>query len=520
MMKYDNTVLPLLPWNLDAVRDAQAISGIGCLGVVLLTLGVLGAVTGILLDGCQDNGIEASFLFDPASGPAPLTVSFVDTSTSENSPITEWAWTFGDGGTSDKSRPSHTYVEPGEYTVSLAVTTVDGSDTFTVPNCITVIGGVEGEIEGENVPDEEGETEGEREGEQEGECEGESEREGEDEGEGEGESNPNGALKVTILPAEVVEDGAIWTLDHGFHYVSGATVQGVASGRHTVSFKDMGAGWITPAEQNVEVFGGQTTEVTGRYTVVRNIGDEKTFAGIVFKWIPPGTYYMGSAKTSAELSAIYGDRESFFDPEHPQHQVTITRGFWLGKYEVTQAQWSARMAGNPSGNVGSNLPVEQVSWDDCQVFIAQLNLLGEGVFRLPTEAEWEYACRAGTDTEFYWGDDVSVADNYAWRCLNVYCTTQPVGKLIPNAWGLYDMSGNVREWCSDCYDPEYYTEAAVIDPQGPEPPVSDYIRRVRRGGGTVSSHDIAFCRSAMRYSNIQQFAQPDTGFRLVRESGD
>jgi len=102
----------------------------------------------------------------------------------------------------------------------------------------------------------------------------------------------------------------------------------------------------------------------------------------------------------------------------------------------------------------------------------------------------------------------------------VYCTTQPVGKLIPNAWGLYDMSGNVREWCSDCYDPEYYTEAAVIDPQGPEPPVSDYIRRVRRGGGTVSSHDIAFCRSAMRYSNIQQFAQPDTGFRLVRESGD
>ena len=252
----------------------------------------------------------------------------------------------------------------------------------------------------------------------------------------------------------------------------------------------MGAGWATPPEQNIEVIGGRTTVLTARYTAVRNIGDEQTFAGIVFKWIPAGTFYMGSLKTSAELSAIYGDRESFFDPEHPRHLVTITRGFWMGKYEVTQAQWSARMSGNPSGNVGADLPVEKVSWDDCQGFIAQLNQLGQGVFRLSTEAEWEYACRAGTETEFYWGDDASAADDYAWHCLSIDCTTQPVGKLRPNAWGLYDMSGNVREWCSDCYDATYYTADPVTDPQGPVPPESGYVRRVRRGGGP-SAHMIS-----------------------------
>lgn len=508
-MKYIYSALSSLPWDMETERNDRTGNGMGCLCLVVLAIGVLGAVTGILWDGWrEDDGIEASFLFDPASGPAPLTVSFMDTSTSDDSAITEWAWTFGDGSVSDKARPSHTYIDAGTYTVTLTVTTSSGSDTLSVPNCITVTNTSEGE--GENVPDVEGEVESE--GEDEGEPEGENENEGE------GEPLLNGALKVIILPVDVVEDGAIWTLDHGFHYESGMTINGIKPGTHTISFKDMGAGWQTPPDQEVEVVGGQTTEATGKYAVVHNIGDEKVFAGIVFKWIPPGAFYMGSLKTSAELSAIYGDRESFFDPEHPRHHVTITRGFWLCKYEVTQTQWSARMASNPSGNEGPNLPVEQVSWDDCQAFIAQLNQLGEGVFRLPTEAEWEYACRAGTETEFYWGDDVNVADDYAWRCLNIYCSTQPVGKLIPNAWGVYDMSGNVQEWCSDCYDPEYYTEDAVIDPQGPVPPTSDYIRRVRRGGGTAGSHDIAFCRSAMRYSNIQQFAQPDTGFRLVREN--
>jgi formylglycine-generating enzyme required for sulfatase activity len=493
-MKYIHSVLSLLFGDMVADRNVPTGSGAGCLFVVLI-IGVVSALTGILVDGCQNDGPEASFFFDPASGPAPLTVSFMDTSKAGASPTMEWAWTFGDGSTSDKQRPSHTYDAAGEYTISLTVTSSEGSDTIEIPNCITVTASGEGESEGET--------------------------EGESIPEGEGESIPNGALHVTILPADAVADGAIWTLDHGFNHESDDIINNIAPGTHTISFKDLGASWKAPDEQTVEVVADQVTEVTGRYRIVHNIGDERTFAGIVFKWIPPGTFYMGTLKTSAELSAIYGYAERFFDPEHPRHQVMITRGFWLGKFEVTQAQWSARMPENPAANVGATLPVEQVSWDDCQAFIIQLNQIGEGVFRLPTEAEWEHACRAGTETEFYWGDDASQSGDYVWRCLSVTnCSTQPVGRLIPNAWGLYDIGGNVMEWCSDYYDPAYYTEDAVTDPQGPVPTETEFIPRVRRGGGTANLHDVTFCRSAMRYSNIQEFAQPDTGFRVLRESED
>jgi PKD repeat protein len=425
----------------------------------------------------------ASFTATPTEGPAPLTVSFTDTSTAGSFPITSWAWDFGDGGTSAVQHPSHTYTAAGTYAVSLSLTTADGGGTASEPQSINVINGAEGE--------------------------------------GEGEGETVGSLHVTIVPPEAVTAGAVWTLDHGFNHESGETVGNVATGPHTVSFKDLGAGWTTPAEQTVTVTAGQPAEATGRYTPAHAAGDEQTFAGIAFKWIPPGSFQMGTLRTSAELTALYGDSGVYFDPEHPRHPVTITQGFWLGKYEVTQAQWSARMSDNPSANTGQPLPVERVSWDDCQAFIVQLNLLGQGVFRLPTEAEWEYACRAGTETEFYWGDDAGVSNDYAWHCLDAaHCSTQPVGQLTPNAWGLYDMSGNVMEWCHDRYDPAYYTTDAIVNPQGPEPPATGYVSRVRRGGATADLHDIAFCRSAMRYHNIQGFSQADTGFRLVRESND
>ncbi|MBC7324568.1 MAG: formylglycine-generating enzyme family protein, partial [Moorella sp. (in: Bacteria)] len=122
--------------------------------------------------------------------------------------------------------------------------------------------------------------------------------------------------------------------------------------------------------------------------------------------IPAGTFMMGSPNNEQDRSSNEG----------PQHQVTLTKPFYLGKYEVTQAQWKAVMGSNPSYFRGNNLPVEQVSWNDCQTFIQRLNQLGQGTFRLPTEAEWEYACRAGTTTRFYWGDDPNYSQigQYAW----------------------------------------------------------------------------------------------------------
>ncbi len=459
-------------------------------GAFALSLSAITHLAGLLHGGCRgDRGPAASFTAAPTAGPAPLTVSFTDTSTAADAPITAWSWSFGDGATSQAQNPSHTYTAEGGYNVSLTGTAGDGSDTADQATVVTVSASPEGEGEGE--------------------VEGEPPVE-------------TGSLNVTILPQDAVVDGAIWTLDHGFNHESGQIVQNVAPGRHVISFKDLGSGWTTPAEQTVNVVANETASVTARYTVIRSVGDERAFAGIVFKWIPPGSFGMGTLKTSAELSAIYGDSAVFFDPEHPRHPVTITRGFWLGKFEVTQGQWENRMPNNPSGHTGdAGLPVEKISWDDCQAFLAQLNQSGQGVFRLPTEAEWEYACRAGTDTEFYWGDDTGVSNDYAWHCLDwAHCSTQPVGGLLPNAWGLHDMSGNVMEWCNDCYDPAYYTADAAVDPQGPTPPSTGFVQRVRRGGSTANIHDIAFCRSAMRYYNIQGFSQPDTGFRVLRESSD
>lgn len=132
------------------------------------------------------------------------------------------------------------------------------------------------------------------------------------------------------------------------------------------------------------------------------------------------------------------------------HSVTLTKGFWLGKYEVTQAQWMQYMSSNPSNHTGdANRPVENVTWDQVQDFITHLNAANGVVrFRLPTDAEWEYACRAGTTTRYYWGSDDQLADidSYAWH--GYYPgpgphVTQPVGMKLPNAWGLYDMAGNV-----------------------------------------------------------------------------
>lgn len=167
-----------------------------------------------------------------------------------------------------------------------------------------------------------------------------------------------------------------------------------------------------------------------------------TVAGIELAWIPPGSFTMGHDNGPEE--------------ERPEHAVTISHGFWMGKYPVTQGQWKAIMGENPSGFQGDErLPVESVSWEECNAFIEKLNAMGLGIFRRPTEAEWEYACRAGSTGRWCFGDDDASLGDYAWTPDNAAGRTHPVGEKRPNAWGLHDMHGNVCEWCEDCWHPSY-----------------------------------------------------------------
>ncbi|MCC6153042.1 MAG: formylglycine-generating enzyme family protein [Candidatus Hydrogenedentes bacterium] len=235
--------------------------------------------------------------------------------------------------------------------------------------------------------------------------------------------------------------------------------------------------------------------------------------------IPPGTFLMGSPENEP-------GRES---KEGPQHQVTIAYPFWLGKYPVTQAQWRAVMGTSvmdqrnmtKAGVIdpyrtydlageGPDLPMYYVSWIECQKFIQKVNALGVGAFRLPSEAEWEYACRAGTQTRYYCGDsDVKLKD-YAWLDTNSVRQTHPVGQKLPNAWGLHDMHGNVWEWCQDYWHDTY--AGAPLDGTAWETPAVQY--RMKRGGSWVN-YPLG-CRAAYRFSLTPDSRLNIVGFRLAR----
>jgi formylglycine-generating enzyme required for sulfatase activity len=244
-----------------------------------------------------------------------------------------------------------------------------------------------------------------------------------------------------------------------------------------------------------------------------------------FVWISPGTFTMGSPSNEAGRSIIEG----------PQAAVTISQGFWMGKCELTQEDYLAVVGSNPSyfngdrsgppdndQDYGIDLtrPVEQVSWHDATNYCARLTELERiagriptnYVYRLPTEAEWEYACRAGTTTRFYYGDDPGYTNltNYAWYFDNSDMT-HSVGQLLPNAWGLYDMAGNVWEWCQDWYDA--YPDGSRTDPQGAVTGTS----RLWRGGGWFRIAQ--YCRSARRFNNLPTYTYDGLGFRVVLAFG-
>ena len=218
---------------------------------------------------------------------------------------------------------------------------------------------------------------------------------------------------------------------------------------------------------------------------------------MVFVPLSEGEFVMGCAQGDGECD----------DVERPAHRVRITKGFEIGKYEVTQAQWEAVMGSNPSFFKGADRPVEQVSWEDVQQFLSRLNARGDGYrYRLPTEAEWEYAARAGTTGKYY-----GELDEIAWYGGNSDWHTHPVGQKKPNAWGLYDMLGNVWEWCSDWYDWNYYRSSPEADPREPE---SRRYRSLRGGSWYVHPRDLRVSYRG-RFPPSTRFNS--LGFRCVRE---
>ena len=227
-----------------------------------------------------------------------------------------------------------------------------------------------------------------------------------------------------------------------------------------------------------------------------------------FRWAPPGSFMMGSPET-----------EEGRDDDEVLHKVTLSSGFWMLETEVTQSMWESIMGDNPSYFKGVDLPVDRVSWNECQEFIASLNDLGfapaGACFSLPTESQWEYACRAGTTTSFSWGGTLNgdkancdgerpYGTDVKGKCLG---KTSPVSSYDANSWGLFDMPGNVWEWCEDWYGD--YSSGPVTDPRGPV----DGLRRVLRGG---CWHSYAQnCRSALRNCYDVDGRYGSVGFRLT-----
>ena len=299
---------------------------------------------------------------------------------------------------------------------------------------------------------------------------------------------------TTTTPGDIE---LLYSIDKGKTYHTCLTVKGdlqsQTSGNKKISWECAEDG-IIMADVVLKLNFIMDRETDLNYKITGDIKIETVF-------VEGGTFMMGC--TAEQGNDCHGD-------EKPVHQVTIN-SFYIGKYEVTQGQWKAVMGNNPSYFAkGDNYPVENVSWDDAQEFIRQLNIKTGKNYRLPTEAEWEYAARGGKQSKGYkysGGNDINVV---AWYNLNSSCRTQPVGTKAPNELGIYDMSGNVWEWCNDWYGD--YSSNAQTAPRGP----SSGSARVFRGG---SWHDDArYARVSFRNGITPGSRYSHMGFRLACSS--
>jgi formylglycine-generating enzyme required for sulfatase activity len=231
-------------------------------------------------------------------------------------------------------------------------------------------------------------------------------------------------------------------------------------------------------------------------TIVNRIGMELVL-------LPAGTFVMGGDPVAEQAD----------ENEAPRHPVAFETPVHMGRCTVTQAQWEAVMGANPSEFKGPDRPVECVAHGEALEFIQRLNRLEDTrAYRLPTEAEWEYAARAGATGAYCFGASTVQLAEYAWYAKNSGGATHPVGQLTANAWGLHDMHGNVHEWCADWFDRNYYAASPPRHPQGPRNGLARSLR-----GGDWSSADW-YCRSAIRSLSAPDRRSPRVGFRVVREA--
>ena len=262
------------------------------------------------------------------------------------------------------------------------------------------------------------------------------------------------------------------------------------------------AGKPTPAKktnQPAKPSGGQRTSASASSSRQSISSQTFTVNGVSFDmmYVKGGTFIMGA--TSEQGSDAYGN-------EKPTHRVTLS-SFYIGKYEVTQALWKAVMGNNPSKMKGDNLPVETVSWNDCQDFIRKMNALTGKNFRLPTEAEWEFAARGGNNSRGYKYAGSNNIGDVAWYDNNSGSKTHVVGTKSPNELGIYDMSGNVWEWCQDWFGS--YSSASQTNPTG----ASSGSNRVLRGG--CCGRSAWYCRSSLRIIGTPDGRNDGFGLRLV-----
>ena len=253
------------------------------------------------------------------------------------------------------------------------------------------------------------------------------------------------------------------------------------------------------AARKKEDAGASAVSPDGRQAGEKLAFELKAGVAVKFVWCPPGMFFMGSPEEEEGRESV-----------ERRHSVFITKGFWIGYAPVTQAQWMIIMGNNPSAfDLGTDYPVESVSWNDCQEFVRRLNsgTHGLGTFSLPTEAQWEYACRAGTEAPFA----TETLAEMAWFADNSDEKTHPVAAKKPNAWGIYDMHGNVCEWCQDVFLEDYPPEE--MDPAGPPDKIPGQHPHVLRGGAWCYPAEV--CRSAARRSNSPDFAAQILGLRLV-----